>query len=122
MLILYSLKKQAKNEKLSRVTLGVEQYIRTHYAEKLTLKKIAGDLSYSPSYCDALFKKEKGESIINYLIDHRLNKAKELLLENRLPLTEISDCTGFSDYNYFSRQFKKRTGVTPLKYRMELNR
>jgi len=120
--ILFSLKKQAKNEKLSRLTLGVEQYVRAHYAEKLSLKKIADALAYSPSRCDALFKKEKGESVINYLIDYRLNKAKELLVENRLSLSEIAECTGFSDSNYFSRQFKKRTGVTPLKYRLEFNK
>ena len=120
--ILCSLKRQAKNGKTSAVTLGIERFIRENYAEKLSLKTICGGLSYSPTYCDALFKKEKGESIVNYLIDYRLNKAKELLLENRLPLLEISDVTGFSDYNYFSRQFKKRTGVTPLKYRLEFNR
>ena len=116
--ILFSLKKHAKNERLSRLTLAAEQYVRAHYAEKLSLRKIADDLAYSPSYCDALFKKEKGTSIIDFLIEYRLEKAKELLLENRLTLSEIAEAAGFSEYNYFSRQFKKRTGVTPLKYRL----
>ena len=56
-------------------------------------------------------------SIIEYVLKERIAMAKSLLMEGSLPLTKISEMVGFSDYNYFSRTFKKQTGYTPLAYK-----
>ena len=67
-----------------------------------------------------LFKKETGKSIINYLLDERLESAKMLIREGSLSLSDIAVETGFSDYNYFSRIFKKRVGVSPISYKKNI--
>ena len=63
------------------------------------------------------FKNEKGVSIIDFLNNYSINKAKELLIEGAMPLNDISEMIGFSSYNYFSRLFKKKTGYSPKEYR-----
>lgn len=63
-----------------------------------------------------LFKKETGSTIIDYLIDISINRAKELILDGKLSLNEIYEEVGFTSYNYFSRIFKKRTGYSPPQY------
>ena len=54
---------------------------------------------------------------MNYIINEKMEKAKTLLIEGVLPLKEIALQTGFNDYNYFIRIFKKRVGTTPLQFR-----
>ncbi|HCU55840.1 MAG TPA: hypothetical protein DIC18_00725, partial [Clostridiales bacterium] len=93
-----------------------------NYRHPITLKKIAGEMSYSVVYCDQAFKKDMGVSVIRYLIDYRIAKVKEFLIENILSLREIALKTGFAESNYLSRQFRRRTGVSPLRFRREFNR
>ena len=76
-------------------------------------------LYFSPVYADAVFKRETGVSIINYAILKKVEAAKSLLSEG-VSLKDVSEAVGFSDYNYFSRLFKKRTGYTPNAFRKTL--
>ena len=64
-----------------------------------------------------MFKKEVGRSIVDYALDRRIDEAKRLLLEGTMPLQQIAEYVGFTDYNYFSRVFKKRSGYSPTDYR-----
>jgi two-component system response regulator YesN len=64
-----------------------------------------------------VFKQETGLSITAYVIKKRIEKAKQLLIERVLTLPEVAERVGFSDYNYFSRVFKKEVGVSPINYR-----
>lgn len=98
----------------------IKEYLRKNLAQKITLKDI-GDLTFfSPFYCDTLFRKETGKSIIDYLIDERVAEARRLLVENSLTLYAIAQAVGFNDYNYFSRMFKKRSGYTPTQYKKSI--
>ncbi|MBO5286401.1 MAG: helix-turn-helix transcriptional regulator [Clostridia bacterium] len=106
-----------KQERLSEITAKIITYIKDHLSEKITLATISELTFFSPVYCDTIFKKETGKSIINYLLDERITKAKSLLIEGSLPLTKIAELSGFTDYNYFSRTFKKKTGYTPTQYK-----
>lgn len=101
------------------VTAQIIKYIHENLASKITLQEIGKLTFFSPVYCDTLFKKETGKSIIDYILDERINEAKKLLLEG-LPLKQIAESVGFSDYNYFARVFKKRTGYTPTRYHESL--
>ena len=103
--------------KCNPVINEIKRYIKDNLNNKLTLRNIAEKVGYSPNYCDSLFKKETGESIINYLIKERINEAKRLLIERTLTIKEIALFVGFEDYNYFSRTFKKITGVSPTEYK-----
>lgn len=91
--------------------------IETRYQEPLTLNYLAKSAHLSVNHLLRLFKEATGQSPIDYLIRFRINKARELLAGTDLTVTEIGFKTGFSDSNYFARQFKKVTGVSPREYR-----
>ena len=101
----------------SPLSAEIISFITSHYTEKITLNDISQATFYSAAYCENEFKKTTGKSIINYLIDVRVNAAKKLLAESSLSCARIAAAVGFEDANYFSRIFKKRTGYSPLKYR-----
>ena len=97
-------------------------FIHKHYAKPLSLKSVCAEIGYSPTYSDGIFRKDAGRPIIDFLLETRISKAKELLIENSLSLCEIAERTGFNDYNYFSRLFKKRAGCSPVRYRQKFNK
>lgn len=95
----------------------IKQYIAEHLTEELTLTEIAEAVHLVPHYCCAVFSKQSGQSLFDFITSQRIEMAKGLIRTTNAPLTEISADCGFSDYNYFSRVFKKLTGIPPLKYR-----
>lgn len=116
-LIFNLLKDKISSLEENPVIISIKRYIRKNLSCKLTLNTIAKQVGYTPNYCDSLFKKETGVSIINYLIMERIAEAKRLLDEKILSLKDIADSVGFKDYNYFSRTFKKLSGISPTEYR-----
>ena len=120
-LLLSCLIKQLKVQRkvLLKPTLvnQIENYIRLNLDKKINLNDISKHTHYSISHCEMVFNKWSGLSITAYVIKKRIEKAKSLLTERTLTLTEVADAVGFNDYNFFSRTFKKETGVTPLTYR-----
>lgn len=115
--IVLSLEDKVKQKSYNPLTLKIMEYIHTNLSEKITLSDIGKITFFSPIYCDTVFKKETGKSIIDYLIDARITEAKLLLIDEARPLGDVAELVGFDDYNYFSRTFKKRTGYTPGEYR-----
>lgn len=101
----------------SPLSAEIISFISSHYTEKITLDDISKITFYSSAYCENEFKKTTGKSIINYLIDVRINAAKNLLSESSMSCARIATAVGFDDSNYFSRIFKKRTGYSPLQFR-----
>jgi len=86
--------------------------------EELSLPLIASHFSVSESYVCVLFKKAFRITINRYIINLRMEKAKDYLLNTNKKVKEISVLTGYRDSNYFIRLFKKTTGVTPADYRL----
>jgi len=78
-------------------------------------------LFFSPLYCEIIFKRYTGTSIIKYLIQQRIERAKALLLDGTLSLKAIAIAVGFEDYNYFSRVFKRATGTSPKQYKVSIS-
>ncbi|WP_239618642.1 response regulator transcription factor [Cohnella mopanensis] len=100
---------------------SVMQYIKEHYSDKdLTTRSIADNTYLSQNYMCALFKKETGKTINEYITEVRLEKAKELLKDRHVKLYEIALSIGITDPNYFSSMFKKSTGLTPSQYREKM--
>ncbi len=90
-----------------------KQYIREHYKEHLSLSGIAYILKLSPNYLSAIFKKETGSSITEYISYYRIQKLRELLFnETQTNLSELCHAVGFTDKRYAQRLFKKYFGVT----------
>lgn len=96
------------------------RFIQAHYAESITLERLAGLLECSPRHLTRLFKKQTDSSPITYLIQLRMDKAKELLRKTDATLQDIAVSVGYSDVYFFSRAFKKYTGVSPVHYRDSL--
>ena len=95
-----------------------EEAIHSRLADsQLTLKDLASQLGFSPSYLSVLIKKKLGLPFQEYLIQERMKKAKLLLLTTDLKIYEIADQVGFEDMNYFSQRFKQVVGVTPRQYK-----
>lgn len=96
--------------------LAVMNYLNTHYAQPLSLRTIAEELHLNASYISQLIKNETGLTYTQYITELRIGKAKEMLINTKLSLAEISEAVGFNDYFYFIKKFKREVGVTPGKF------
>lgn len=114
---LYFNNKDSKSQ-YSQLSDKVAKYILDHYSdERLSISQIAGKMYLSPNYLSLLFKKDTGKTINQFITEVRIEKAKALLKKDRTPLSSIAEKIGYHDANYFSKAFKKETGVTPKAYR-----
>lgn len=93
-------------------------YLEQHYAEPLTIEDLTKKALMSQSTLFRVFRHIMGRSPMDYLIQLRVGKAAQLLRRESLRISEISEVVGFSDSNYFSRQFHKVMGVSPRGYRL----
>lgn len=111
------LQKIRDNDQLALVQTA-KQYIESHYAEtKLDLNSISEYLHVSSSYFARLFKKTFQVTFLDYLTQFRLEEAKSLLRNSTLKVFEIAEKVGYEDPHYFSYNFRKNIGMTPLQYR-----
>ena len=94
--------------------------IKEHYTENITLTGLAEKYSISVSYLSELLKEHLQLSFSEYISSKRIQKAKELLADDSLSIEQIADQTGYNDYFYFTKVFKKNTGISPSKYRKNL--
>jgi len=93
------------------------EYIRRNYMLKISLNDISEDVNLSVSYLSKIFKEETGKSISETINTVRIEHAKLLLLNNDISLIEVSYLAGFEDQSYFTKVFKRNTGITPGKFR-----
>jgi two-component system response regulator YesN len=108
--------KNAKHE--NRVVETVKSYIQKNYWKEMELQRLADVVYLTPSYLSKLFKTETGETITDYIISVRIERAKELLLKNpSLKTYEVGEQVGYPDPAYFNKVFKKVTGWTPKEFR-----
>lgn len=91
--------------------------IRGNMAKKLTLQWVAQQIGLSPNYLSTLFKKELGINFVDYINQQRVEKAKRLLRDTNDKTLKIARDIGFYDESYFSRTFKRITGLRPHEYR-----
>ncbi|MGO9310287.1 MAG: helix-turn-helix domain-containing protein [Spirochaetia bacterium] len=97
-----------------------KDYVARHYGERaLTVQNIAASLSISASYLSKLVKRHLDRSVVDYLIDYRMERAKELLTTSDLMTYEIAEATGYPDAQYFSTVFKRHIGITPTEFRAQ---
>lgn len=93
------------------------EYINSKYKEGITLQDLSEKTNYSIPHLRRMFYKFFKISPIQYLNNLRIEKAKELLLMDNLPINYIAENVGFKNSSYFSRVFKKHTQLSPCKYK-----
>lgn len=99
----------------------IKEYINKHYArESLSIKEIGDHVFLSVSYVCTYFKAQTGLTLNQYLTEYRMERAMQLLGDARYQIADISSKVGYSNGNYFSKSFKKFTGLSPSKYREKM--
>lgn len=108
---------QTSNNVSSATVAKIRQYIRSRLSEEITRDELAAYVYLNPAYLSRLFKKETGLSISDVIIQERLQKAKQLLEETELKITDIAEQVGYTSLGSFSNLFKRIVGATPQQYR-----
>ena len=93
------------------------EFIETHYGQNITLDEVASHVHLNPAYFSTLFKQSTGSSFKEYLNMVRIEESKRLLTNTDYSIIDIALAAGFDDQSYFSKVFKKYTGLTPRQYR-----
>lgn len=93
------------------------RYIDTHYKENIRLEAVAGHVGLNPSYFSTIFKREMEINFSQYIMKKKIEEACWLLTKTNRPLVDISTELGFDNQSYFSRSFKKHTGMSPNQFR-----
>lgn len=92
-------------------------YISDNFASNITLDDVARHVHLNPAYFSTIFKQSCGSSFKEYLNMVRIEESKRLLANTDYSVVDIAVATGFMDQSYFSKVFKKYTGLTPKQYR-----
>ena len=92
-------------------------YIQEHFTEEITLADVAAEAGRNPQYISAVFSRECGFSVFDYVAMLRIDLAQKLLRETTAPVSEIAAAVGYGDAKYFSRRFSRATGSSPSEYR-----
>lgn len=106
----------SNNTNLSFYVKSVIEVIENEYMNKLVMQDIVDKLKVSATLLNTKFKSEVGLTINDYLNRYRIQIAINLLKENKMPLYQIAENTGFSDYKYFNKVFNKYIGCSPSDY------
>jgi AraC family transcriptional regulator len=93
------------------------EYIHTYLDRDLSLVEIAEVINISPTYFASLFKRATGNSPHQYVIQQRVERAKEMISKTDLSIADIALEVGFSSHSHLTQQFKRLTGVTPKQIR-----
>lgn len=106
------------SDNFKSITLNVIKYVENHYHEKIYISELAENCLISQHQFSRAFKRDKGITFREYLINYRIDKARELLDESLLSVGDVSFSVGFLDHSYFTRMFKRHVGISPSEYRL----
>lgn len=110
-----------QKQKTANIITKVKELVEKNYANDASLETVASQVYVSPCYLSVIFKKETNITFKNYLIQTRINKAKELLENTDMKIYEIAEKVGYTDTRYFSELFARICGRTPSQYRSHKN-
>jgi two-component system response regulator YesN len=97
---------------------GVREYVLARWGEKITLPDTAAHFQVSPNHLSSIFKKYNGTGFVEYVAEVKVEKAKELIAGGRYKMYEIAQLLAYEDAYYFSKVFKKLTGMSPREYHL----
>ncbi len=108
---------EAHTSELTAPIIDTLYYIESNFASNITLEEAAGNIHFSVSHFSRVFHAQLGVSFSDYVSSVRLKHAKDLLINSDKSITEIALESGYTNGDYFSAQFKKKTGITPSAFR-----
>ncbi len=111
-----------ENSRLLGVKEMIERFIRENYMYDISMQDLAHTMNYSDAYFCKLFKQCFGRNFISYLTEYRVDAAKKLLEDPMGNIKEIGRAVGYGDSNYFTKVFRRVTGVSPTEYRVRILR
>lgn len=114
---LYSQVLEAAMDKENPHVKRTKQYVISNLSKPLTLQEIAEKVHLEPHYLCTLFKKQTGTTVMQYIINQRIDLAKRLIITQEEKLYQIAEQCGFDNYNHFSHTFKSITGLSAVQYR-----
>ena len=109
----YIIKEKKRSPRLAKMMT----YIEEHLTEKIELQDIADHVNLSRTYASAIFKEELGINISEFIMKERMLEAKRLLRDTDLPVSAIADRLAFCSQSYFTKNFTRMEGMTPVEYR-----
>lgn len=109
--------KTVKQTNFTKPVITCIDYINSNIHSKITLEDLANVVNLTPKYISFLFHKQTGQTISSFILDTKINRAKNLLIYSNFTFSEISQYLSFHSQSYFISNFKKCVGITPKKYR-----
>ncbi|KRF06068.1 hypothetical protein ASG89_20215 [Paenibacillus sp. Soil766] len=110
---------QGKQQVEAEITITKSiQYIKDHLHINETVNDYAKQVHLSSSYYSNLFKKVTGTSVLQFVVNEKVEKAKLLMVQG-LSLSEVAEAVGYEERSYFSDVFKKKTGITPTEFKQQ---
>jgi AraC-like DNA-binding protein len=91
-------------------------YMEKHFDRKITVSMLANQAMVSPKYYGTLFKEVTGQTVAEYLLRLRMEKAKSLFMQRKYRVQEVAEMVGIEDLPYFTKLFKKHTGISPKRF------
>ena len=122
MCVSYLYMKKLIRIKETPLPLLLKQYIETHLADPLDVKSLCREFNMSKSGLYLLAREALGQGVTEYVRERRMERAKELLTETSISVSDVADLVGYGDTNYFTKVFKKHTAHTPSAWRREAQR
>ena len=110
-----------ERKQVSKLVEQVEQFVDKNLGDDISVVDIATYLHLHPNYLFRLFKEETGLSVIEYLIEKRVGKARMLLSDKNAKIYEVAENVGYESVSHFSRIFKRETGMSPKEYQQSLH-
>jgi Response regulator containing CheY-like receiver domain and AraC-type DNA-binding domain len=118
---LIRLKEQLMAKGSHKIIMQIQSYLAANYASKITLEQTAKHFHLNKNYLSQLFKLETGVNFTRYLNSVRVEKAMELMMHSSDSIAEIAEKTGFGDFRYFSRVFKRHTQLSPTEFKQAMS-
>ena len=108
---------ESGENRMTQVAASILDYIRRNYMKEISMQDAARAMNYSDAYFCKLFKQCFDQNFTTYLTHFRMNEAKRLLQNQEMNVKDVSALVGYSDSNYFSKVFKRITGMIPSEFR-----
>ncbi|HHU36192.1 MAG TPA: helix-turn-helix domain-containing protein [Treponema sp.] len=113
---IYTIAKRKRSGEFSIPLMRALSFVDENFEKEIQLSNVAENASVSPAYLSRLFSEQLGVSFVEYLTGLRIERAEQLIRENKMNIKEISFAVGYQDPNYFSKAFRKTVGMSPSMY------